>query len=78
MSSDLGTVYPDVPVPEGAWRWIDAAQHTLARAGVLRAFSVVDLAPLCVAAQQGLEVLHDDGDFVTAARHLTDVRQHRI
>ena len=78
MASDLGTFYPDVPVPKGVWRWIEAAQHTLARAGVLRAFSVVDLLICGVGAQHGLEVLHDDGDFLTAARHLTDVRQHRI
>lgn len=78
MSSDLVGFYPDVPIPKGVWRWIDAAQHTFARAGVLRAFSVVDLLVCGVAAQHGLEILHDDGDFMTAARHLSDVRQRRI
>jgi predicted nucleic acid-binding protein len=77
MSRDLLLFYPDVPVPKGIWRWIDAAQHALARAGALRAFSLVDLLVCGVAAQHGLVVLHDDHDFETADRYLTDVRQRR-
>lgn len=78
MSRDLCTYYPDVPVPKSVWRWIDAAQHVLVRVGALRAFSLVDLLICATAAQHGLVILHDDGDFETAARHLTDVRQRRI
>lgn len=78
MSEDLQLFYPDVPVPKGIWRWVDTAQHSLALAGTLRVLSVVDLVVCGVAAHHGLEVLHDDNDFVTAARHLTDVRQRRI
>lgn len=78
MSGDLIGFYPDVSVPKDVWRWIDSAQRTLARAGVLRAFSLVDLLICGVAAQRWLTVLHDDNDFVTAARHLTDVQQRRI
>jgi predicted nucleic acid-binding protein len=78
MSRDLATFYPDVAVPKGVWRWIDSTQHVLARAGVLRAFSLVDLLVCGVAAHHGLEIVHDDRDFETAARHLTDVRQQRI
>lgn len=78
MSRDLRLFYPDVGVPKGTWRWIDAAQFTLARVGALRAFSLVDLIICAVAAQQGLTVLHDDGDFTTAGRFLADVRERRI
>lgn len=78
MSGDLIEFYPDVSVPKDVWRWIDSAQRTLARARVLRAFSLVDLLICGVAAQRWLTVLHDDNDFVTAARHLTDVQQRRI
>lgn len=78
MSRDLSTFYPDVPVPKGAWRWIDAAQYTLVRAGALRAFSLVDLLVCAVSAHHGLTVLHDDADFETASRSLTDVRQRRV
>ena len=59
-------------------RWIDAAQHTLVRAGSLRAFGVVDLLVCGTSVQHGLTVLHDDNDFETAARHLTDVRARRV
>ena len=77
MSGDLLAFYPDVTVPKAIWRWIDVAQHVLIRAGALRAFSLVDLLICGTAAQHGLHILHDDGDFVVAARHLTDVRQRR-
>lgn len=78
MSQDLATFYPDMPVPKGVWRWIDTAQHALVRAGVLRAFSLLDLLVCGIAAEHGLEILHDDVDYVVAARHLADVRQRRI
>jgi predicted nucleic acid-binding protein len=78
MTRDLALFYPDVAVPKGVWRWTDAAQHVLVRAGALRAFSLVDLLICGTAAHHGLAILHDDGDFETAARHLTDVRQRRI
>ena len=78
VSRDLIDFYPDIPIPKGIWRWVDSAQHTLARAGALRAFSLVDLLICGVAAQRWLVILHDDNDFRTAARHLTDVRERRI
>lgn len=78
MNRDLTMHYPDVPAPKNVWRWVDAAQHVLVRAGVIRAFSLVDLLICGVAATNGLVVLHDDGDFETAAHHLTDVRERRV
>jgi predicted nucleic acid-binding protein len=78
MARDLALHYPDVPVPKSIWRWIDAAQHALVRAGAIRAFSLVDLLICGIAAQNGLMVLHDDRDFETAAQHLNDVRQRRV
>jgi predicted nucleic acid-binding protein len=78
MCRDLTLFYPDVSVPKNVWRWIDAAQHTLVRAGSLRAFGVVDLLVCGTSVQHGLTVLHDDNDFETAARHLTDVRARRV
>ena len=78
ISRDLALHYPDTPVPKSIWRWVDAAQHILARAGTIRAFSLVDLLVCGIAAQNGLVVLHDDRDFETAAAHLGDVREHRV
>lgn len=71
-------LYPDVPVPKGAWRWVESAQYRLLRSGTHRALSSVDLLICATAAHHGLVVLHDDGDFATAARHLSDVREHAV
>lgn len=78
MFETFRDVYPDVPVPKSVWRWIDAAQHTLARAGAARALSVLDLLVCGTAAAHGLVVLHDDGDYELAARHLSDVAVRRV
>lgn len=78
MSDTFALVYPDVPVPKSAWRWVDAAQYRLLRDGKHRALSVVDLLICAVAAHHGLTVVHDDLDFVTAAGSLTDVRERNV
>ncbi|MFT4289466.1 PIN domain-containing protein [Nocardioides sp.] len=77
-SAILLETFPDVAVPKTVWRWVDSAQLRLAHAGVLRAFSVVDLLICATAAHHGLAILHDDNDFVTAARHLADIREERV
>lgn len=78
MSRMFGDVYPDVPVPKSVWRWIDSAQHRLARAGAVGALSVVDLLICDTAAARGLVVLHDDADYELAERHLPDIRVRRV
>ena len=78
MNQMFHDVYPDVPVPQSVWRWIDAAQHRLAGVGAVRAFSVVDLVVCATAAATGLVVLHDDADYELAARHLPDVQPRRV
>ncbi|WP_150248613.1 PIN domain-containing protein [Nocardiopsis deserti] len=71
-------LYPNVPTPKSAWQWVESAQYRLLRAGAHRALSSVDLLIAATAAHHGLTVLHDDNDFATAARHLTDLRERRI
>ena len=78
MSRMFADVYPDVPVPKSVWRWVDSAQHRLASGGAVRALSVVDLLVCGTAAARGLVVLHDDGDYELAARHLPEVRARRV
>lgn len=78
MNLTFGDVYPDVPVPKSVWRWIDSAQHRLARAGAVRALSVVDLLICGTAAASGLIVLHDDADYELAERYLPDIRARRV
>lgn len=78
MNQMFRDLYPDVPVPNSAWRWVDAAQYRLAGAGAARALSAVDLLVCATAAASGLVVLHDDADYELAARHLPDVRARRV
>ena len=78
MSEMFDALYPDAPVPKGAWRWIESAQYRLLRHGAHRALSAVDLLICATATHHGLAILHDDGDFVTAARYLPDLRERTI
>lgn len=78
MSDMFDTLYPDVAVPKNAWQWIEAVQYRLLRTGTHRALSAVDLLICAIAAHHGLTVLHDDGDFATAAGQLADLPQRRV
>ena len=78
MSEMFETLYPDAAVPKGAWRWTESAQYRLLRHGAHRALSAVDLLICATAAHHGLVVLHDDSDFVAAARYLPDLRERSI
>jgi predicted nucleic acid-binding protein len=78
MGEMFDRLYPDVPVPKNAWQWIETAQYRLLRCGTHRALSAVDLLICATAAHRGLVVLHDDNDFRTAARHLSDVHERSV
>jgi len=78
MSEMFDALYPDAPVPKGAWRWIESAQYRLLRHGAHRALSAVDLLICASAVHHDLVVLHDDSDFATAARYLPDLRERPI
>jgi predicted nucleic acid-binding protein len=78
MSGMFEALYPDAPVPKTAWQWIESAQYRLLRRGAHRSMSVADLLVAATAAHHGLVVLHDDRDFVAAARHITDLVERRV
>ncbi|MFU8873519.1 PIN domain-containing protein [Micromonospora sp. SL4-19] len=78
MTAMFVDLYPDVAVPKTAWQWVESAQYRLLRAGVHRSLSCVDLLICACAAVRGLVVLHDDNDFVAAARHLPDLAERRV
>jgi predicted nucleic acid-binding protein len=73
-----GDLYPDVPVPKTAGRWIASVHHHMARAGEHRSASAVDLMIAATAAHHGLIVLHDDADYRTVARHASDLSEHNV
>ena len=78
MTTMFVDLYPDIPLPKNVWRWVESAQYRLLLAGTHRALSCVDLLICACAAIHGLVVLHDDHDFVTAARVLTDLRERPV
>lgn len=78
MSGMFDALYPDAAIPKGAWRWIESAQYRLLRQGAHRALSAVDLLICATAAHHHLVVLHDDKDFVAAARCLPDLRERTV
>ena len=78
MSGMFDALYPDAPIPKGAWRWIESAQYRLLRQGAHRALSAVDLLICATAAQHDLVVLHTDEDFAAAARFIPNVRDRNI
>ena len=75
MFADL---YPDVPVPKNAGRWVSAVQHRMAQEGEHRSASAVDLIIAATAAHHGLVVLHDDADYRVVARHASDLSEHNV
>ncbi|GAA3388128.1 PIN domain-containing protein [Cryptosporangium minutisporangium] len=78
MGEMLVELYPDVPVPKTVWQWTESAQYRLLRSGAHRSLSCVDLLICGCAALRRLVVLHDDNDFVTAAKYLPDVAERRV
>jgi predicted nucleic acid-binding protein len=74
----FGDLYPDVSVPKNAGRWIASVQHQMARAGVHRSASAVDLMIAATAAHHGLTVLHDDAHYRTVARHAPELSEHNV
>lgn len=78
MTAMFETLHPDAALAKTAWSWVETAQYRLLRAGAHRALSCVELLICACAAQRGLVVLHDDNDFVTAARHLPDLAERSV
>jgi predicted nucleic acid-binding protein len=75
MFDDL---YDDAAVPKSAGTWIGGLQWRAAERGAHQALSAVDLQVCATAAHHDLIVLHDDTDFVTAARCAVELRQRNV
>jgi predicted nucleic acid-binding protein len=78
FSDMFADLYDDVSVPKSASHWIGAFQQRAADQGAHRSLSAVDLQICATAAHHGLVVLHDDADFVTAARFAVELSQHNV
>ncbi|UUN27622.1 PIN domain-containing protein [Streptomyces sp. FIT100] len=77
-SSMFDDLYEDASLPKGAAQWVGGLQRRAAERGAHQALSAVDLLVCATAAHHGLIVLHDDKDFVTAARFAVELQQHNV
>jgi len=71
-------LYADAAVPKSAGSWIGGIQGRAAEQGTHQVLSAVDLQICATAAHHDLIVLHDDADFVTAARCAVELRQQNV
>ncbi|WP_084487094.1 PIN domain-containing protein [Nocardia sienata] len=71
-------LYPEVTVPKSAGQWIGKLQYYAAERGNHRCLSAVDLLVCATAAHHGLVIVHDDADFVTAARLSVELQQLNV
>lgn len=71
-------LYADAHVPKSAGSWIGGMQWRAAEHGAHQGLSAVDLQICATAAHHDLVVLHDDADFVTAARCAVELRQRNL
>jgi predicted nucleic acid-binding protein len=67
-----------VAVPEGVWDLVATIRRKAAAEGAHRAFSVADLVIAATAIRLQLTVLHEDRDFVTAARFMPQLRERKL
>lgn len=78
MTDMFADLYPDAPVPKGAWKWIETAQYRLAQRGHHQSLSTVDWLICATAAHHGLVVLHDDKDFAAASGLIPDLSERNV
>jgi len=78
VRSDLLAAYPWVPVPDRAWDIVSDVQARLAAKSQHQGLSVADHLVVASALHHNLRILHEDGDFATAAAIVTDIQQERI
>jgi predicted nucleic acid-binding protein len=67
-----------VPMPEGVWDYVRAIRHDLIERSMHNMLSVADYLIAATAMQLKLTVLHDDKDFVAAARIFPQLSEQRI
>lgn len=78
VRADLLEIYPWVPVPDRCWETISTVQAQLAARSQHQGLSVADHLVVATALHHHLTILHEEADFVTVAKIVSDVRQQRI
>ena len=70
--------YVVATVPDNIWDLVAVLQRELVPHAAHQGVSVVDLVVAATAIRLKLEVLHEDGDFETLARHVPQLKQRRV
>jgi predicted nucleic acid-binding protein len=78
IEADFRESYVVATVPDSIWNMTAAIRRLLAAHSEHLGLSVADLVIAATALRLKLTVLHEDGDFETIARHVPELRQHRI
>jgi predicted nucleic acid-binding protein len=76
--AELRATYPWVPVPDDVWAIVTAIRRELAVKSQHQGLSVADHLIAATAMRLKLIVLHEDGDFETAARFVPQLQQQRL
>ncbi|WP_100447615.1 PIN domain-containing protein [Glycomyces xiaoerkulensis] len=74
----LCTEHPCVAEPSSTWDYVAAMRRDLAKHSMHNMLSVADFLVAAIAMQLKLIVLHEDKDFIAAARLFPQLEQQRI
>ena len=78
VENELRSTYPWVAVPDDVWDVVAATRRELAAQSQHQGLSVADLLVVAAALRHNLTVLHEDADFETVARTVTQFQQQRL
>jgi predicted nucleic acid-binding protein len=78
LEEEFRETYLVATVPDGVWDLVAVLRRELARHSAHQAMSVADYVIAATAMKLKLELLHEDGDFETLAKHVPELAQRRI
>jgi len=78
LEADLRDTYPFAAVPDNIWNLVAVIRRELALHSAHQGLSVADLVIAATAIRLKLTVLHEDADFETVGRHVSELRQRRV
>lgn len=78
LEEDLRDTYPYAAVPDNVWELVAVIRRELAPHSAHQGLSVADLVIAATAIRLKLIVLHEDADFETVGRFVSELGQRRV
>jgi predicted nucleic acid-binding protein len=78
LEADLRDTYPFAAVPDNVWELVAVIRRELALHSTHQGLSVADLVIAATAIRLKLTVLHEDADFETVGRYVSQLQQRRV